>query len=82
MVQQIKENYCTEEYLLEIEKLDLDYDIILNAQDCDINSLITLTVKADEKNLFIVKYQFFADSVEIKVFVKLIEDKYKIVKIL
>lgn len=80
--QQIKEKYCTKEFLIEIEKLDLDYDVILNAQDCDISTLESLEIKEDKNNQFIVSYQFFADKVEVKLIIKQIGDKYKVDKIL
>lgn len=78
---QIREKYCTKELLLEIEKLDLDYDLILNAQDTELSTLESLSIKEEKNNLFIVSYIFYADKVEVKLYVKLIHNKYKIVKI-
>ena|SRR5688572_13519436 len=43
----IKRKYCTVRFLNKIEEGDLDYDPILNAQDCDIKWLETLSIVKD-----------------------------------
>lgn len=54
----IKRKYCTARFITKIEKQELDYDVILNAQDCDLEWLKTLSVTKDSKrvNTYIVSY--------------------------
>jgi len=57
-VEAIKKKYCTARFISKIEKKELDYDVILNAQDCDLEWLKTLSVTKDSKrlNTYVVSY--------------------------
>jgi hypothetical protein len=54
----IQKKYCTEKLLNKIKNDELDYDPILNAQDCDILWLKTLKILKDSKmkDLYFVTY--------------------------
>lgn len=57
-VEKIKEKYCSKELLTKIKMLD--YDPFLNVQDCDLEWLKILEIKADTKedSWFIVSYSY------------------------
>lgn len=54
----IRKKYCTANFINKIEKQELDYDLILNAQDCDLEWLKTLSVTKDTKRsyTYVVSY--------------------------
>lgn len=54
----IKKKYVTEKLLNKIEKEELDYDPIINAQDCDVQWSKTLEITNDCKKsqIYIVSY--------------------------
>jgi len=57
-INELKRKYCTEKLLDKMAKDELDYDPILNAQDCDIKWLNTLSVTKDslKMNRYTVSY--------------------------
>jgi len=80
-VQLIKKTYCTQRLINELQKNDEpDYDLFLNAQDCEVSSLNTLSVSPDKKDpaIFIVSYKFYADTVIVKLKVVFQNNKYLI----
>lgn len=76
----IKSNYCTKKMLLKIDSQALDYDPILNAQDCDMEWLKTLSVSRSKKSVFIVSFidNYSKTKNSIKLVVIKVNDQYKI----
>lgn len=82
----IKSKYCTANLLNKIEnqfkKQELDYDPFLNAQDCDIEWLKTLTIRKDTKksNLYYVSYADNYNNTKITIRLIVVKEKecYKI----
>ncbi len=58
IIEELKKQYFSEKLLISLRNDELDYDPILNAQDCDIQWLKTIKIAKDSrrKNLFIVSY--------------------------
>ncbi len=81
----IKHKYCSEKLLQKLSLEELDYDPFLNAQDCDIEWLKTLSVikESKSKNKYVVSFvdNFSKKRNKIKLFVTVIENKTKITSI-
>lgn len=81
-IEVIKKEYCTLSLLNKIEMQELDYDPFLKAQDCDAETLKTLSIKKDikQKNLFYVSYNdnYTKTEITIKLIIKKENDSYKI----
>ena len=54
----IKRKYCTDNLIRKVKKQELDYDPILNAQDCDREWIKTLSVLKDSKKKNVYKISF------------------------
>ncbi|NLE04965.1 MAG: hypothetical protein GX638_09205 [Crenarchaeota archaeon] len=85
-VEKIKEKYCSKELLTKIKMLD--YDPFLNVQDCDLEWLKILNIKADTKedSWFIVSYSYIdylniKQNIRIRLKIILIDKSYCIVDI-
>lgn len=78
----IKNKYCTSTFLKKIDKQELEYDPFLNAQDCKIEWLKTLTIRKDSirNNLYYVSYinNYNNQHIIIKVIVVKLNQLYKI----
>lgn len=81
-INSIKRKYCTSSLLHKIKKQGLDYDPFLNAQDCDIEWLKTLSIRKDSirNNLYYVSFisLYNKSTITIKLFVVKQKEQYKI----
>lgn len=72
----LKSKYCSENLLRKINADDFDYDILLNAQDCDQNWLHTLAVvKGRQVGWYDVSYIDNYSKKKNVISVKVIKDK-------
>ncbi|MDR0605080.1 MAG: hypothetical protein LBG80_12325 [Bacteroidales bacterium] len=55
-IDSLRNKYLTKTLLTRLEAKDLDYDPILQAQDCDQKTIRTLEIDAEQKNVYIVCY--------------------------
>ncbi len=82
----IKHKYCSDKLLRKLSLEELDYDPFLNAQDCDIEWLKTLTITKDNKskNKYIVGFidNFSNKKNTIKLIISIISNKPKIIAII
>jgi len=71
-----KNKYLTKNLQKKLKDLDLDYDPILNAQDCDESSIVTLNIKQEEgqKNVYDVCYTWLSDDTKICIKLLLMEN--------
>jgi len=78
----VLKKYVTNKLLKKIERLDLDYDPFINAQDCDENFFKNFKIKKDLKqtNTFIISYivTYTKKTISITLIVVELKGKYKI----
>ncbi len=72
-----KQRYCTKALIESINKLELDYDPFVKAQDCNIECLKTLKIEtlSAKKNEFTVSYTDSYSKENIKIILCLMETK-------
>lgn len=81
----IKRKYCTPRLIHALQQDEMDYDPFLNAQDCDLSWISTLSVKRDteEHDLYYVQYKDTAskETIHLKLKLKYGNGEYKIDKV-
>lgn len=84
-IKTIKKKYCTARLLNVLQDEEIDYDPFLNAQDCDLSWLNTLSVKrdAEESDLYHVQYKDTSSQQTIRLKLRLKNESgtYKIDKV-
>ncbi|MFV0420415.1 MAG: DUF3828 domain-containing protein [Dysgonomonas sp.] len=81
-INSIKSKYLTKKLQEKLKEADLDYDPILNAQDCDKKWIETLRISPDteQKNIYIISYMddYNRDYNQIRLTVTKVGEKYLI----
>lgn len=79
----IKKKYCTKHLLKKMYSKKIDYDLILNAQDCDIRWIdnLVITKNTSRKNCFTISY-ISEHGHDVIVILKKKKDRYLISNIL
>jgi hypothetical protein len=81
-IKKLKEQYCTSKFITKLEEQDLDFDPFLNAQDCNIEWLKTLSIKKDtiKTNQYLVSYKdiYSNSQITIDIFIAKDNNAYKI----
>ena len=75
----LESSHCTKQLLSKLKNEDYDYDPFLNAQDIDLASVKSLSIKKSSDNAYIVSYTAANKKIiHVKVFVMCEKNKYSI----
>ena len=77
IIELIKVKHCTANLINKINREEQDFDPFLNAQDCNIEWLKTLSYKNDERNKNLYYVSYYDNYNNVKIIIKLIVVKEK-----